>query len=248
MLERRSIVLADGSVRSYFALPPDYEKFTQMVRPSFRPGFLGHHEFGLERPPFPMSPDFLGPDGRARNMGPESSLKRKFGEDERGGRDDGFERQRQQLLQYGNANGPGPGPSVVYNLGRGEELRAPKSMRYAEGSSSKLKHSEVDQNALKKAFLHFVKLVFESANQKKSYLANKKQGSLPCLACGRSDNILWLRFLFSDIHLVSLVVYDGKCSMLICVKKVCMMCVCKLFENQQIMILWSVDGYVLSIS
>ncbi|KAL8485275.1 hypothetical protein ACS0TY_027540 [Phlomoides rotata] len=205
MLDRRSIVLADGSVRSYFALPPDYEKFTQMIRPSFRPGFLGHHEFGLERPPFPMSPDFLGPDARARNMGPESSLKRKFGEDERGGRDDGFERQRQQLLQYGNANGPGtgPGPSIGYNLGRGEELRAPKSMRYAEGSSSKLKHSEVDQNALKKAFLHFVKLVFESANQKKSYMANKKQGPLPCLACGRSSKD------FQDAHSLIMHAYNS---------------------------------------
>ncbi|GFP84035.1 protein suppressor of gene silencing 3 homolog, partial [Phtheirospermum japonicum] len=165
MLDRRSIVLADGSVRSYFALPPDYENFAHMPR-------------------------FLGPDGRPRNPeywnpGPDNSLKRKFGEDERGGREDGFERQRQQLLQYGNANGPAP--SAGYSLGRGEEMRAPKNMRFVEGSSSKLKHGEVDQNALKKGFLHFVKLVFETANQRKNYLADGKQGPVPCLVCGRSS-------------------------------------------------------------
>ncbi|KAL0348845.1 UNVERIFIED_CONTAM: hypothetical protein Sangu_1112300 [Sesamum angustifolium] len=191
MLERRSIVLADGSVRSYFALPPDYENFTHIPRPGFRPEFLGPRDFGLDRPPIPMSPDFLGRDARTRipdhwNAGPENSLKRKFGEDERGGRDDGFERQRQQLLQYGNANGPGP--SAVYNLGRGE-MRAPKNMRLLEGSASKLKHNEVDQNALKKTFFHFVKLVFETANQRKNYLADGKQGPLPCLACGRCDDL-----------------------------------------------------------
>lgn len=133
-----------------------------------------------------MSPDFRGPDGRARNpnVGLENSLKRKFGEDERGGRDDGFDRQRQQLLQYGNVNGPGP--SVGYGLGRGDDMRAAKNMRYNEGSSSKLRHSEVDQNALKVAFLHFVKLVFETPNQKKSFLMDGKQGPLPCLACRRS--------------------------------------------------------------
>ncbi|KAG6435556.1 hypothetical protein SASPL_100430 [Salvia splendens] len=187
MLDRRSIVLADGSVRSYFALLPDYENFAHMPRPAHRPGFIAQSEVGLDRPPFPMSPDFLRPDGRARNpnVGLENSLKRKFGEDERGGRDDGFDRQRQQLLQYGNVNGPGP--SVGYGLGRGGDMRAAKNMRYNEGSSSKLRHSEVDQNALKVAFLHFVKLVFETPNQKKSFLMDGKQGPLPCLACRRFD-------------------------------------------------------------
>lgn len=192
MLDRRSIVLADGSVRSYFALAPDYENFAHMSRPAFRPGFLGQGEFGLDRAPFPMSPDFRGPDGRARNpefrnVGLENSLKRKFAEDERGGRDDGFNRQRQQLLQYGNVNGPGP--SGGYDLGRGDEMRAAKNMRYNEGTSSKLRHSEVDQNALKAAFLHFVKVVFETANQKRSFLMDGKQGPLPCLACGRSGDV-----------------------------------------------------------
>ncbi|KAK4425684.1 hypothetical protein Salat_1762400 [Sesamum alatum] len=217
MLDRRSIVLADGSVRSYFALPPDYENFARMPRPGFRPEFLGPRDFGLDRPPIPMSPEFLGRDARTRiadhwNAGIENSLKRKFGEDERGARDDGFERQRQQLLQYGNANGPGS--SAGYNLGRGEEMRAPKNMRLLEGSASKLKHSEVDQNALKKAFLHFVKLVFETANQRKNYLADGKQGPLPCLACGRSyaDPCLRLHTFVLRFLLYFSGYCEGKCS------------------------------------
>ncbi|KAG8370207.1 hypothetical protein BUALT_Bualt14G0093100 [Buddleja alternifolia] len=198
MLDRRSIVLADGSVRSYFSLPPDYDNFTRMPRP----GLPGPRDFGR----VPMSPEFMGADFRARNMenwnaGPENSMKRKFGEDERegrgGGGGDGFERQRQQLLQYGNANGPGP--SGGYSLGRGEEMRALKSMRIVEGNVGKLKHSEVDPSALKKAFLHFVKLVFETANQRKIYLADGKQGPVPCLVCRRSSKD------FTDTH--SLIVH-----------------------------------------
>ncbi|GER39200.1 DNA-directed RNA polymerase subunit beta [Striga asiatica] len=188
MLDRRSIVLADGSVRSYIALPPDYENLALPHRPGLRPELMGRREFGLERPPLPMSSGFPGPDAMSRNLeywnsGLENPLKRKFGESEREGRDDGYERQRQQLLQYGIANGPGL--SAGYNLGRGEEIRASKNMRVLEGSSSKIKHGEVDQNLLKKAFLHFVKLVFETGNQRKNYLADGKQGPVPCLVCGR---------------------------------------------------------------
>ncbi|KAL3812619.1 hypothetical protein ACJIZ3_013887 [Penstemon smallii] len=185
MLERRSIVLADGSVRSYFALPPDYENFKPMIRPGFRPEFL---QFGHERPPFPMRPEFIGPDARTRDMEYWNSLpqKRKLGDDERGGRDDGFERQRQQLLQYGNALGPGS--SVGYNLGKSEDARPSKNMRIHEVIVSRLKHNEVDQSSLKKAFFHFVKLVFESGNQRKTYLADGKQGPLKCLACSNRSS------------------------------------------------------------
>ncbi|XP_051128306.1 uncharacterized protein LOC127249520 [Andrographis paniculata] len=213
MLERRSIALADGSVRSYFALPPDYENAPLMPRPGFRPQL---HGFGLDRPPFPMSPEFLGSDARVRNSGPESGLKRKFGEEERRGRDDGFERQRQQLLQYGNANpNPNsnanvnvnvnvnvPGPSGVHDFRRGEEERAPKNMRLFQENVGKLKHSEVDQNALKKAFLHFVKLIFESAHQRKKYLADGKQGRVPCLPCERSSKE------FPDTHSLVMHAYN----------------------------------------
>ncbi|KZV17090.1 hypothetical protein F511_24108 [Dorcoceras hygrometricum] len=191
MLDRRSIVLADGSVRSYFALPPDYQNFTPMPRLGFRPQFRGPHEFGFDRPPFPIAPEFPGSNSWGKvpwNPGPENSLKRKFGEDERGATDDGFERQRQQLLQYGNVNGPGS--SSGHNFGRVEEMRASKNPRTLEGNASKLKHNEVDQNALKNAFFHFLKLVFETASQKKTYLGDGKQGPLRCLACSRSDGDL----------------------------------------------------------
>lgn len=108
--------------------------------------------------------------------------KRKMGEDERDmEKDDDLERQRQQLLQYGNANGPG-------SRSGGEEIRASKSMRIHEGSgssfNSKLKHNEVDQSVLRKAFLSLVKLIFENP-KKNSYLADGKQGPLSCLACKR---------------------------------------------------------------
>ncbi|KAL8047940.1 hypothetical protein ABFX02_07G031700 [Erythranthe guttata] len=206
MLDRRSIVLADGSVRSYFALPPDYDNFTHMPLPGLRPEFRGPHEFTLERPPFPMSPGFPGQESRTRNpdnwnAGAESSLKRKFGEDERGLREDGFERQRQQLLQYGNANGPGP--SSGYSLGRGDEMRAPKNMRFIEGNGKKIKHSELDQNAINKAFLHFLKLVFETSSHRKNYLADGKQGPLSCLACSRSLKE------FPDTHSLILHAYNS---------------------------------------
>lgn len=207
MLDRRTIVLADGSVRSYFALPPDYANFMPMLRPGFRPELRGPPEFGLDRPHFPMNPDFLpefrpefrGPDdplARTRNQeywnslgpGPESSLKRKFGEEERRG-NDAFERQPQHALQYRitSTNANGPGPSGLDNLGRGEEMRPTKYMKTGEVNVGKLKHNDVDQNSLRKAFSHFVKLIYENANQKRNYLADGKQGPLQCLACGRSD-------------------------------------------------------------
>ncbi|KAL2509092.1 protein of unknown function XS [Forsythia ovata] len=213
-LDRRTIVLADGSVRSYFALPPDYANFTHLPRPGLRPEFRGPPEFGLDRPHFPMSPDFLpefrpefrGPDdsfARSRNQeywnslgpGPESLMKRKFGEEERKG-NDAFERQPQHALQYRNAstNVNGPGPSGLYNLGRGEEMRPAKYMKTGEGNVGKLKHNDVDQYQLKKAFLHFVKLIYENANQKRNYLADGKQGPLQCLACGRASKN------FPDMH------------------------------------------------
>lgn len=222
MLDRRTFVLADGSVRSYVALPPDYQGFTPLPpRHEFRvPGL------GFDRN-FPMNPDFRGPElgergdgfmrgrsqeyrnvvgfeGRGNGLGmiegpgPGNSMKRKFGDEERGGKD-GFERQRQQLLQYGNADGylsGVAGPSRGGGgRGDGEEMRAAKFMRTGEVNVGKLKHNEVDQAALKKAFLHFAKIVYDNPNQKKKYLADGKQGSLQCIACGRFG--IRMTFLFS---------------------------------------------------
>ncbi|KAL7210207.1 hypothetical protein ACSBR1_031717 [Camellia fascicularis] len=258
MLERRSFVLADGSVRSYFALPPDYQDFTPPPpRPVMPHGGLELGlGFGKRFPPLgPMSPEFrdredlfmrdrnrdywnsLGLDGRGGGPmpHPENSLKRKGGDegergwkDEREGKDgnDEFARQRQQLLQYGNAglnpNGyligfgergelvagtSNPYPRDVADVGRGDELRASKYMRVGGGYENfhgrqagiggdnvSHKHNDVDQSALKKAFLHFVKLINENVSQKKNYLENGKQAPLQCVACGRSSKE------FPDMH------------------------------------------------
>ena len=42
----------------------------------------------------------------------------------------------------------------------------------------------MDQDALKKAFCNFAKLISENASQKRTYLEDGKQGRLHCLVCG----------------------------------------------------------------
>ncbi|XP_028220089.1 uncharacterized protein LOC114401713 [Glycine soja] len=161
MLERRTIVLADGSVRSYFALPSDYQDFAP--RPLDLP----------PRFPPPLSPGrFRLPD---YSHAAAAAAKRKYGDDNGGPRDD-LARQREQLLR--NANGLSreqfsAGPS---------ELRPSKHSRL-DGSNS-TRHSQVDQDALKKAFCNFAKLISENASQKRTYLEDGKQGRLHCLVCG----------------------------------------------------------------
>ncbi|KAL6005246.1 hypothetical protein ACLOJK_005808 [Asimina triloba] len=148
MLERRAIVLADGSVRSYFALPPEE---------GFPFGGFGPEPGGLRpgadrpfHPPHPLSPDgllhrgefhgrgggphdywnSLGLDGRGPPPQPETSQKRKYGEED--ARDEyGRQRQQQQLLQYGNPNG--------YRSGSGDRadyMARPGSPRWREAMNS----------------------------------------------------------------------------------------------------------------
>ncbi|KAF5198672.1 Rna recognition motif xs domain protein [Thalictrum thalictroides] len=253
MLDRRTIALADGSVRSYFALPPDYQDLPPQARPPvdfperFMPfgqgGRGGDGERGgMHFPPGGrLSPDgfrrggereemfgrggqndyrnSLGLDGRGP-MPPEGMLKRKYGEgDERDGRDprDEFARQRQQLLQYGNPNlnpsgfpagssdrtGHMAGTSSPFHRdhmepGRGlDDMRASKHMKFGgdyDLSSGRNVASDVDQQALKKAFLRYVKLINENALQKTNYLENGKKGPLQCLACSRASKE------FPDMH------------------------------------------------
>ncbi|GAB4843374.1 hypothetical protein Ancab_013340 [Ancistrocladus abbreviatus] len=218
LLVRKTISLADGNVRSYFALPPDYQDFTTPPRqldpfsrfmPSGGPGrfpLLG-----------PMSPDgFRGrvddPFGRRRNQddwnwlglgGPEVSMKRKYGEDEERERDarDVLARQRQQLLQYANVgansgerSGLLPGTSSPFM--RDDEFRSSKYIRISGpgGYDNVGVKQDVEPVALKKAFLYFAKLVNENANQRKNYLENGKIGPLQCIACGRSSKV------FPDMH------------------------------------------------
>ncbi|KAF8114667.1 hypothetical protein N665_0034s0008 [Sinapis alba] len=185
MLERRTIVLVDGSVRSYFALPPNYRDFPppkpRLPDPSAN-RFLGS-EFGRFPPPF--HPEELR-DQRQLWDRPEGSMKRKHqGEEEVDRRDERGEllRQRQQFMQYGNPNDQ----SVMAGTSRrdaGEDARAAKLMRV--GSSRNENGGQVDQVALKKAFLDLVKRIYEEPLEKKNYLENGRKGRLQCLVCGRS--------------------------------------------------------------
>lgn len=198
MLERRTIVLADGSVRSYFALPLDYQDFPLPPPRGVEPA--GRFFPGGPRPDFGE----LHPRGRpqdywsslgldASRAGPsDGSGKRKLGEgDER----TSFEeiqdkaRKRQQLLQYGNADGPvAAGPRGEFYPGGGGPFRGGEEFRGSKygRESVRSKHFEVDQTALKKAFLQFVKTVNENSHHKKNYIENGKNGPLKCVACGRT--------------------------------------------------------------
>ncbi|XWS08973.1 hypothetical protein CRYUN_Cryun40dG0045900 [Craigia yunnanensis] len=193
MLERRTIVLYDGSVRSYFALPPDYQDFP--TRP-----LLGPRDFGSPSLGFRDNRDYW--NGPGDGVGP---LKRKYDEEEKDLREEKKEELARQRFGHANAKvytlGPG-GPDRLAGTSspfRNEEMRAAKYMRVGGGFENNNlgfsnKHLEVDQNALKKAFLHFVKAVFENGAQKKNYLEDGKQGRLQCLACGRSSKD------FLDMH------------------------------------------------
>ncbi|CAM8993281.1 unnamed protein product [Rhodiola kirilowii] len=243
MLHRRTIVLADGTVRSYFALPPDYDDFAGPRPPFDGPGlFRGgrmspegamHDAYGRGN----ESQDYwnsLGLDNMHKGDGrhgrvAEGGMKRKFGDEERDGRDrnlmDGeYLRQRQQLLQYGNVNST---PNM-YHLGGGSDRNdggstsgafrrdseEHKSFKYLkvgpgdfDGLSSRsrqavgggrnevdVNRSRVDPGKLKKEFLRFVKMINETGAQRKKYLEDGKQGTLRCVACGRSSKE------FSDTH------------------------------------------------
>ncbi|KAK2404839.1 protein SUPPRESSOR OF GENE SILENCING [Trifolium repens] len=196
MLERRTIILADGSVRSYFALPPDYQDFAPPPRPLDRFGF----------PPGPgRHPDYQNPIEAALG-------KRKYGED---GRDE-FARQREQLLR--NANGfanrvpggefpPGPSGPIKRDTMDPVDLRPSKHLRVdgvgsASANNANARHSQIDQGALKKTFLHFFRLINENPVLKKSLLEDGKQGRVQCVACGSSNN------RFYDIHALIMHTYN----------------------------------------
>uniref|UniRef100_A0A1J3F8I4 XS domain-containing protein n=1 Tax=Noccaea caerulescens TaxID=107243 RepID=A0A1J3F8I4_NOCCA len=193
MLERRTIVLVDGSVRSYFALPPNYQDFpprSRLADPAAN-RFMGP-EFG-RFPPF--HPEEFR-DQRQLWDRQEGSMKRKYpGEEEFDRRDERGEmmRQRQQFMHYANPNDQPlmAGTSSPFRRDVGEDARAAKHMRIGssrhENGAQELKHFQVsDQVAIKKSFLDFVKRIYEDPSEKKNYLENGSKGRLQCLVCGRS--------------------------------------------------------------
>lgn len=171
MLDRRSIGLADGSVRSYFALPPQYQDFETNGGQGF--------EFRNRNQDYWINSSL----GQQEN----NFLKRKFVDE--GEERYGIARQRQQLLQYGNAglnSNVIAGTSSVY--GREDAMRGVKYMRgeEVECNVGRNKYNEVDQEAVKKAFFRFVKLVYEDVEKKKKYLVDGKEGPVKCVACSRT--------------------------------------------------------------
>ncbi|GAV84855.1 XS domain-containing protein [Cephalotus follicularis] len=181
MLDRRTIVLADGSVRSYFALPHDYNSPPQMD-PAARFFPSGGPEIPRRPDGIRDNSDFWG------SLGDKRKYVNEFGP------------------PGGYPIGPGPGTSSAF---KGEEMRAPKHMKIGGGNGNgngvvvHNKHLEVDQSALKKAFYQFVKLINENPAQKKTYLEDGKQGRIHCVACGRSSKD------FPDMHSLILHTYNS---------------------------------------
>lgn len=143
-------------------------------------------QFGRARPQ-----DHWNSRGTDERGGPaDSSMKRKFNDDnekDRKDEKDDLARRQQQFLHNGNANGflTGSGErrgdflaGTSDPYGRTEDTRFSKYMRVGgsyeneglrlgSGKSVASKYLEVDQNALRKAFLQFVKTINENANQKR---------------------------------------------------------------------------------
>ncbi|KAJ6889683.1 hypothetical protein NC651_023431 [Populus alba x Populus x berolinensis] len=196
MLERRTIMLADGSVRSYLALPQITK--TSLVLLFHRGSFTGAHpRISPGGPRFPpRSPDVLGF---------QNQNKRKFEE---------------ELVRHGNSSSSNYNNNNSigrnYTLGGagtsnvGDEMRAGKQMRISSGdgvgfvsSNNNRNVGEVNQSELKKAFLHFVKVINENESDRKKYLEDGKQGRLQCVACGRSSKD------FPDMHALIMHTYSS---------------------------------------
>ncbi|KAG6537607.1 uncharacterized protein LOC122035867 [Zingiber officinale] len=169
--------------------PEDFRQFPPFVR-----GPVPHRDY----------PDPIGPDG-PRNLSDigagSSSLKRKYGQE------DEFLWHRQQVMQHGNLNGIPLGPSVsdvdrsyflrasTFRRDQNDELRFSKQVKLG-GESHEVPSEvlDVDPRALKRAFLWFSKMINENFAQRKKYLADRKDGPLLCVACGRASKD------FADVH------------------------------------------------
>ena len=170
-LERRTISLADGTSRTYFALPPDPPP--NSGRPfSFRPdsGVLGRapQEF-RELPTF----------SRDQRVSPEraSSVKRKYGDN---------------VSYLGNSN------SNRMSNGRDEidNSRILKQAKFgvSEDNSARRRRGDVEDavsavdvniEGVNRAFLRFSRMIYENSSLKSSFSENGKNESLSCLVCGR---------------------------------------------------------------
>jgi hypothetical protein len=161
-LDRRTVALSDGTVRTYFALP--HEPPPQLRQP---PPPIPAHLLAPPPPPPPLVP--LRPPPQRWAPPPMPALlptagllpmpvpKRKW-EDQANGGAPGQSSGRQQQQQKA-------------------EARAVKQVKVEE--------TGVDPKALKSSFLKMVKLMNENEADKKNYRANGKLSQLKCPVCQR---------------------------------------------------------------
>ncbi|PVH34415.1 hypothetical protein PAHAL_8G215200 [Panicum hallii] len=165
-LDRRTVALSDGTVRTYFALP--HEPPPQLRQP---PPPIPAHLLAPPPPPPPLVP--LRPPLERWAPPPMPALlptagllpmpvpKRKW-EDQANGGAPGQSSGRQQQQQKA-------------------EARAVKQVKVEE--------TGVDPKALKSSFLKMVKLMNENEADKKNYRANGKLSQLKCPVCQRLDSV-----------------------------------------------------------
>jgi hypothetical protein len=108
-------------------------------------------------------------------------------------------RQRMHVLRYGNTN---TSPNMLSSGERDRQLEwderdNPRGSKHARISgydydnvnvheNRKPQPDDVDRQAVKKAFLMFVKMIYEDANLKKRYLDTRRnEPPLQCIACVR---------------------------------------------------------------
>ncbi|KAL6902389.1 hypothetical protein ACP4OV_005265 [Aristida adscensionis] len=157
-LDRRTMLLADGTVRTYFALPPDYPFEAaplpplSPLHPPAAPDLWPRHHPPPPALPMPMPM-------------PPHDAKRRHPADP----DEGFPRHPKQPRFDGPRHSPQPQPPRLDAAYHPQQVPP---------------HAAVDRHALRKAFLKYAKMLNESSAQRRSYLEG---GRVPCLACGRSS-------------------------------------------------------------
>ncbi|WVZ50971.1 hypothetical protein U9M48_002168, partial [Paspalum notatum var. saurae] len=158
-LDRRTVALSDGTVRTYFALPHEPPPQLRQPPPPIPPHLLvpppAPPRLPLERwapPPMPVPmPMPMPPLLPSAGLLPMPVPKRKW-EDQ--------------------ANGGVPGESSGRQQQQKPEARAAKQVKVEE--------TGVDPKALKSAFLKMVKLMNENEAHKKNYRSNGKLAQLKC--------------------------------------------------------------------
>ncbi|XP_078430897.1 RNA recognition motif XS domain protein [Wolffia australiana] len=201
-LERRTIVLADGSFRSYFALPPD---------PPLNPprqegdGLLGHAPTeGISKRKYDEQLQFVHRGNDLEFAGRPNSHYRDEGNDLRSSK-------------HSKVGGEG------YDRGRSSghykeelnDLRLPKHAKIGddgfEGSSRRSRGDgdssaaaiDVNPDAVNRAFLRLSRMIYEDPLTKKNLLEGGKDKPLSCLACGRASKN------FGDIHALIMHAYHS---------------------------------------